>query len=132
MNCFYHPSVVSVGTCKSCGKGLCPSCAVDLGKGLACKGHCETDVMNLIGLIDRSIQCSPVSEEILNKARGNRYLGAAFNLVFGLLLIGFFAHSYFRYGLEGSAPLLGAMGLCFLVFGLITLQRAIYFPRTPK
>lgn len=44
MNCFYHPTAVAVGTCKSCNKGLCRECAVDLGKGLACKGRCEEDV----------------------------------------------------------------------------------------
>jgi len=132
MNCFYHPTAASVGFCKSCNKGLCPSCAVDLGKGLACKGHCEADVASLISLIDRNIQRSPINEEILKSAGSNRYLGAAFNLVFGFLLIGFFTYRYFLYGLEGSSPLLGAMGLCFLVFGLINLQRAIYFPRIPK
>jgi hypothetical protein len=132
MNCFHHPTTAAVGICKSCGKGLCPSCAADLGKGLACKGRCEEDVTNLIGLIDRNIQRSPMNEELLKKVRTHSYRGEIFNIVFGLILIGFSVNGYFQYGLAGSAPLLAAMGLCFLVFGLTGLCRAPRFPRTPK
>ncbi len=32
MSCFYHHDRTSVGGCKSCGKNLCPECAIDLGK----------------------------------------------------------------------------------------------------
>ena len=41
MNCFNHPGVPAVGVCKSCQKGLCKECAVDLGHGIACKNHRE-------------------------------------------------------------------------------------------
>jgi hypothetical protein len=44
MKCFYHHDQDAVGECKSCGKGLCPACAVDLGKGLACRQRCEDNV----------------------------------------------------------------------------------------
>jgi hypothetical protein len=27
MNCFYHPSTITVATCQDCGKGLCVECA---------------------------------------------------------------------------------------------------------
>ncbi|MBP7275989.1 MAG: hypothetical protein KBA51_07280, partial [Kiritimatiellae bacterium] len=35
MKCFNHEDRDAVGTCKSCGKGVCRECAVDMGKGLA-------------------------------------------------------------------------------------------------
>ena len=35
MRCFYHPEREAVGLCKACSKGLCTSCAVDLGHGIA-------------------------------------------------------------------------------------------------
>jgi hypothetical protein len=35
MRCFYHHDKEAVGSCKSCGKGLCPECAV---------GHSMQDV----------------------------------------------------------------------------------------
>ena len=47
MNCFNHPNVPAVGICKACQKGLCKECAVDLGHGIACKGHHEeVDMLN--------------------------------------------------------------------------------------
>ena len=58
MRCFYHEEKEAVGSCKSCGKGLCRECAVDLTKGLACRGHCEADAQAIIQLIDRNIQLS--------------------------------------------------------------------------
>ncbi|MEI9865181.1 MAG: hypothetical protein WDN00_11660 [Limisphaerales bacterium] len=48
MRCFYHQEKESVGICKSCGKGVCQECAVDLKRGLACRGHCEDNVQSII------------------------------------------------------------------------------------
>ncbi len=48
MKCFDHADVDAVGLCKSCGKGLCKRCAVDLGEGLACADSCELAVRDLI------------------------------------------------------------------------------------
>ena len=56
MRCFYHQDKEGVGSCKSCGKALCAACAIDLGKGLACRGRCEPDVTALIQLIERNIK----------------------------------------------------------------------------
>ncbi|HKY53387.1 MAG TPA: hypothetical protein VJM08_03735 [Anaerolineales bacterium] len=39
MNCFYHPGVTAVASCKYCQKGLCTECAVDLKHGMSCKQH---------------------------------------------------------------------------------------------
>jgi len=132
MNCFYHPTVVAVGICKSCGKGLCQECAVDLGKGLACKGHCEEDVKAVMQLIDRSIQRSPYHEKVLDTARGNRYLGPLFPLVAGALFLGFASYDCFQSGFESVDFLTGGLGLCFLILGLITLRNAARFPTPTK
>jgi hypothetical protein len=56
MRCFYHQEKESVGLCKYCAKGLCVECAIDLGKGLACKGKCEEGVRAVIELVDRNIK----------------------------------------------------------------------------
>lgn len=50
-----HQDREVVGSSKSCGKGLCPECAVDLLKALACRGPCEEDTGALIRLIDHNI-----------------------------------------------------------------------------
>ena len=48
MNCYYHQDTVAIGVCRSCLRGLCPQCAVDLGAGLACRDRCEQDVKDLL------------------------------------------------------------------------------------
>jgi len=132
MNCFYHPTIVAVGICKSCSKGLCPVCAADLGKGLACKGRCEEDVKAVTELIDRGIKRAPINEHILKTARSNRYLGAIFYLAFGSLFIGFGIYRYFLEGMGEPVVFFGAMGVGFLIFGLVILRKTIRFPQSDK
>lgn len=54
MRCFYHREVEAVGTCKSCGRGLCPDCAAEVGAGLACRSRCEGEVAALNRIIDQN------------------------------------------------------------------------------
>jgi hypothetical protein len=54
MNCFNHHDIAAVGTCKHCGKGLCPECLVDLGHGLACRGSHEQVVADISALVARN------------------------------------------------------------------------------
>src|SRR5262245_37878485 len=84
VNCFYHQSLSAVGICKSCQKALCSGCAIDMGKGLACRGRCESDVTALTALVERSIRMSPTSAGILSSARGGMTLAGAFAAVAGL------------------------------------------------
>src|SRR5947207_11707150 len=87
MSCFYHHDRESVGGCKSCGKALCPECAVDLGKGLACRGRCEDDVRTLIGLIDRNIALAPQPARLVESGRRTRSSAAMFNLITGAIFV---------------------------------------------
>jgi hypothetical protein len=87
MRCFYHEEREAVGSCKSCGKGLCRDCAVDLTKGLACPGRCEADAQALIQLIDRNIQLSAASANIIKSSRGARSSTAIFQFVTGAVFI---------------------------------------------
>ena len=77
MRCFYHQDKDAVGSCESCGKGLCAECAADLGKGLACRGRCEADAEALIELIDNNIQFSATSARLLQTNRRVRSGGSA-------------------------------------------------------
>jgi hypothetical protein len=54
MECYTHAGAVAVGACKSCGKGLCRACAVDVGNGLACPGACEQEVRALNQIVQRN------------------------------------------------------------------------------
>lgn len=87
MRCFYHEDREAVGSCKSCGKGLCRECAVDFAKGLACRGPCEADVQALIQLIEHNIQMTATSQELLRSSRGVRSGNAYFNLALGVLFV---------------------------------------------
>jgi len=125
MNCFYHQSVVAIGTCKSCGKGLCPECTVDLGQGLACKGKCEDAVKALTDLIDNNIKRAAINRELIDSAKGTRYIGAAFYLLFGLLVLGFVLYRYALDEIQSPDFLFMGIGILFLGFGLIALRKAI-------
>ena len=118
MSCFYHHDRESVGGCKSCGKALCPECAVDLGKGLACRGRCEEDVRSLIALIDRNIRLAPQTARILDSSRKVRSSTAIFNLVFGAVFI--------AWGLSNTErfSFIIILGVCFLAFGVYGLVQA--------
>lgn len=54
MKCYNHPESDSVGICKSCQKAVCPSCAIDTGRGIACSRECELEVNDLNAIIDKS------------------------------------------------------------------------------
>src|SRR5262245_35664997 len=56
MKCFEHQDRDAVGVCKSCCKGVCSECAVDVGKGLACRDRCEDDARALTAVIDSNCQ----------------------------------------------------------------------------
>src|SRR5689334_7530095 len=118
MSCFYHHDRDSIGGCKSCGKALCPECAVDLGKGLACRGHCEDHVSALIALVDCNIRLSPHAERMLNSARRIRSSAATFNLVMGIVFV--------AWGLRDREPFsfITILGACFLAYGVFAIFQA--------
>ncbi len=75
MNCFYHPQTVAVAICKNCNKGLCSECASDVGNGIACKGKCESEVLAINAIINRS--------KTAYQKTGNVYI--ALSIPFGIL-----------------------------------------------
>lgn len=112
MRCFYHQDKDAVGTCKSCGKGLCAECAVDLGKGLACRGRCEADARAVISLIDRNIQLQPTTTRLIQASGSARVAGSLFFLVTGLAFLVFGLTS------EREMSFVSILGGCFLAYGL--------------
>ena len=111
MKCFYHQSTEAVGSCKSCFKGLCSECAVDRGKGLACRGRCEADVDGTIPLIDRNIRLSPVSTQMIQASKQGMLWSGVFFLVIGLgfIVVGLTS--------EHSVGFTMFLGVAFIVFG---------------
>ncbi len=84
MNCFKHEAQLAVGICKSCGKGLCRGCAIDLSNGLACRGSCEERVVLLNRVIDRSTDnLAVVNAQMRSQGLHSLILGLVF-FAFGL------------------------------------------------
>lgn len=108
MRCYYHPTTDAVGSCKSCGKGLCPLCAADLGKGLACRERCENDVRALNAFVERNMRLQPASAR------------------FGSLLFVFMGAAFLLYGLTVGQRMyvVTLSGAGLMVYGLLVLYSA--------
>ena len=116
MKCFYDSNKDAVGTCKSCGKGICPEHAVDLGRGLACKDHCEGDVRSLIALIDSNVAMRATSQKlILGSGRAGIVTSVFFLLMGAVFLI---SGMIFRSGRGVFPVVLGALFICWSLFTL--------------
>ena len=87
MKCFYHNDKDAVGTCKSCEKGLCIDCAIDLGKGLACKNHCEEDAKKIINVQQENIQFASRTSKIIQSTKTGGFLISSFYVVLGIAFI---------------------------------------------
>lgn len=123
MHCYYHQDKEAVGVCKSCSKGLCPECAVDVGKGLACRGHCEEEVRQVVALIDHNIKLSPKAAQMLESNKKVRSSAAIFNLVIGAIFVAWGVSNLERLGF------IVVLGACFFVYGIFGLFRAGTAPK---
>lgn len=109
MQCFNHHDVAAVGICKHCYKGLCGTCATDLGFGLACHGEHEEQVKIVNGMLAKTAR-------IHSANRFGKYGPSAFLIVMGLLFLGF--------GLYQDGLVIGftsTMGAIFLLYGFFLL-----------
>jgi hypothetical protein len=117
MECFAHEGRPAVGTCRACGKGVCRSCAADLGRGLACSGRCEEPARALIASIEQSIRIQGLSGGMVHAAR-TLWVGIAWvSLAVGVFVV--------LFGL--SLPRfreIALLGIPFLGIGLLTLRVA--------
>ena len=141
MRCFYHQDKEAVGTCKSCGKGVCFECAVDLDKGLACRGRCEEIARAIIEIIDRNVRLStspaqaqlvvpPVVQRTgqptdyiaaqltihIRETRSLRWMLGIFFVVVGVVLL--------VAGISGQLAVLDVVGACCIAFGIICFVQA--------
>jgi hypothetical protein len=117
MECFAHEGRPAVGTCRACGKGVCRSCAADLGRGLACAGRCEEPARALIASLEQSIRIQGLSGGMVHAAR-TLWIGIAWvSLAVGVFVV--------LFGL--SLPRfreIALLGIPFLGIGALTLRVA--------
>lgn len=106
MRCYTHRTSDSIGICKSCGKGLCEQCVVDLGFALTCRGACEDIAKANHGLNAKAIATYAEQGK-------NRYFGPALFSVMGLVSMAFGLTDQPRFNY------LVMMGASFLFFGVL-------------
>jgi hypothetical protein len=123
MKCFYHNDKDAVGICKSCEKGLCIDCAVDLGKGLACKNHCEEDVKRLIDISVENIQDASNTSEIL---RSRKTAGPVVLKIFSPVVFFLFIMTLVFWD---ASTLMGLVMGCLLIF--LIIQYSIIIIKMP-
>jgi len=113
MTCFYHQDASAVGLCKSCNKGLCATCAVDVGNGLACQASCVERVRSLNQLVERNIRLTPASEQLLGKQPRGYLLSGVFGIVAGglFMMLGQNMDGVFRIGITGIGAMAGLLGI---------------------
>lgn len=102
MKCFYHPQIDAIGICYYCNRALCPECAKDYPRGLACNGHCERVVEMMLTFRVKKLL---TSSNLLKKKRSGqlrplspqtkRVIVVSFfaSLIIAVLLTHFFVHT---------------------------------------
>jgi hypothetical protein len=140
MRCFYHPEKDAVALCKSCGKGVCPECSADLGKGVACRGRCEDDARGVIQLVERNVQIfrqgvgavtvqqparglpSASGHSLSATVTGHLQQSRRFKLSIGVfhLVVGVFMVGWGASDIDRLLWLL-LLGVCFGAYGVFTL-----------
>ena len=152
MRCFYHQDREAVGLCKSCAKGVCAECAVDLGNALACRNRCEERAQSVVKIQDHAIQSlKPLQPRIQlttsaarplqpspppkdsavaqwdkpgHSTRWSRWGAGPFCVLLGAILI--------MAGFVEQEMAHGIVGVCFVGFGIFNLvknQRRARLPR---
>ena len=111
MKCYNHHDQDAVGTCKQCYKGLCPSCAVDVGGGIACQATCVEAVTQINSLIKANAAASA-----MNVKKGVSYIMPMFLVALGILFMAESVVSGRPFKAVGFSVISGAV---FLGFGLI-------------
>ncbi len=107
MRCFNHQDKDSVGSCKHCGKGLCPACLTDLGHGLACRDTHEQAVERINTLITRNSQAQSMAPKTW-------YVVPTFTGFMGLLFAG-----YGLFSPRGPSTFTAILGLGFIAYSAV-------------
>ena len=76
-----------MGSCRSCFRGLCRVCGVDLDRALACRGRCEEPVRALLSSLEQSIRYQGFSSGLVRTA-SHVWIGlAAVSLFVGVFVL---------------------------------------------
>lgn len=85
MKCYNHQAD-AVGICKSCSKGICMDCAVDVGNGIACQNSCEQSVKIINEIVDKGSKVNIKPRAIFFRQAFLMGLLGGFFIVFGVVI----------------------------------------------
>jgi hypothetical protein len=122
MNCFRHRNVVAIALCRSCGKGLCEECAIEVPNGVACKNSCEERVAFINKMLDANREVMRVSN---TQSRSHALLTVVMAFVFAVFAV---AAGFNDLGF--IAAFFGVAAVVLLGYGVLRL-RAQRYPSQP-
>ena len=123
MKCFNHADRDAVGICKSCGKGICHECLVEIPDAIACKTEsCERRARLCVQIVDNNFALISKSNQLVGRQGLFLLLFGVFFSGFGLLVLIFDPCSWVLYAL-----MLG-LGLLSIVHGLAMRRRKNQYP----
>lgn len=93
MNCFRHPAIVAIGSCKACQKGLCHECVGERPYGLACRNSCETEVDELGEMNERGKKIYGIGKYQSRMPSSGVLLWGAFAAIFWGIAIALYVKS---------------------------------------
>lgn len=79
MRCYNHHENEAIGICRFCGRGLCPGCAIEVEKAVACRDRCESEVATILSLNRNALQFAKSTKQA-------RYLAPTMLIVVGGVL----------------------------------------------
>jgi hypothetical protein len=91
MRCYDHRDQEAVAVCRVCGRGICGTCAVQVGNVLACRNRCEGDAQTIVGHVSPYSKRMPLIVACFLAAMGIAFLawgaltGELFVLLCGVL-----------------------------------------------
>ena len=82
MKCYLHRDNDAIALCKTCAKGVCAACAVDVSPGVVCSEECKRSAVETSEMIRAS-----VAARKLNTRGGGSFVQPAFLAVLGIVFM---------------------------------------------
>ncbi len=116
MYCYAHEGIQAVGICKTCGKGVCKGCALDIEFAVCCSGPCEIEARQLNEMNQRGKKLYGIgTSDNCSSSQATIYfvLGLAFAVSGVIFFPKMLVLTYF----------LGGMGVLMILLGFFIRQR---------
>lgn len=117
MKCFNHIHLDAVGICKSCFKGICPECVIEVEGNVSCKGRCEEKIKIDQELFEKSRLLIQRNPQTYQRTAEAYYKNALIYFLFGFVFLGL---GIFTFNLESKIlSYFGISVAVIMIFGSI-------------